>query len=73
MYDIYKHARSSLIFWDATSPISKGQRQELLRLKSLTTKLTRQNEGLLERAPRTPWGAGWCSQGLGFPWKMEKP
>ena len=27
-----------------------GQREELLRLKSLTAKLTRQNEGLLERA-----------------------
>eukprot|EP00434_Breviolum_minutum_P001689 symbB.v1.2.001497.t1/scaffold82.1/size400680/7 len=31
-------------------PALISQRQEVLRLKSLTTKLTRQNEGLLERA-----------------------
>eukprot|EP00435_Cladocopium_sp_Y103_P001588 s2394_g1.t1 len=31
-------------------PVLMSQRQELLRLKSLTTKLTQQNEGLLERA-----------------------
>lgn len=43
----------------------RGQRQEVLRLKSLTTKLTRQNEGLLDRVrcPRDGPGMaeGWPS------------